>query len=285
MNLILGHNQFLGISHTSESKSWKKDIKFSDVKHIYEVVETAAEVGFTGMIIETHPRMIKFLEYYGNNKTFDFDFYLQVPYVQNYVQQMNEKGMRGVIDEVINKTGFLGASGLALKSGLSYLKKDYMSLGMSMLKLEIAPFDKISLKGLLLHNVVTDLLLSLQLREGFETYVNFVRSKLDIKPGLITLNLPMLVKGLDVWNLKSDYIMTPINPNGYDMNPSKEQVETTLQTYKGEIIAMNVLGGGAFSVKDSYEYLKSIHINNVVVGASSRENLKQISDFFCGEEI
>lgn len=280
MNLILGHNQFLGISHTSESKSWEKDIQFSDVKHIYDVVETAAEVGFTGMIIETHPRMIEFLEYYGNNKTFDFDFYLQVPYVQTYVQQMNEKGMRGVIDEVIKKTGFLGASSLALKSGLSYLKKDYMSLGMSMLKLEIAPFDTISIKGLLLHNVMTDLLLSLRLCEGFKTYVDFVRSKLDIKPGLITLNFPMLVKSLDDWNVKPDYIMTPINPNGFDMNPSKEKVETALQKYKGEIIAMNILGGGAFSVKDSYEYLKPFHINNVVVGASSKLHLIEIRDIF-----
>jgi hypothetical protein len=193
---------------------------------------------------------------------------------------MNEKGMRGVIDEVIKKTGFLGASSLALKSGLSYLKKDYMSLGMSMLKLEIAPFDTISIKGLLLHNVMTDLLLSLQLREGFETYVDFVKSKLDIKPGLITLNFPMLVKSLDQWNLTSDYIMTPINLNGFDMNPSKDTVETTLKTYKGEVIAMNVLGGGAFSVKDSYEYLKSFHIENVVIGASSKEHLIEIRDTF-----
>jgi hypothetical protein len=280
MNLILGHNQFLGISHTSESKSWEKDIRFSDVKHIYHVVETAADLGFREMIIETHPRMIEFLEYYNKNKTFDIDFYLQVPYVQNYIHQMNEKGMRGVIDEVIKKTGFLGASSLALKSGWSYLKKDYMSLAISMLKLEVAPFDKISIKGLLLHNVITDLLLSLQISEGFETYVDFVRTKLHMKPGFITLNLPMLVQNLDEWNVKSEYIMTPINPKGYDMNPSKEQVETTLKSYKREIIAMNVLGGGAFSVKDSYEYLKSYHINNVVVGASSQIHLHELYDIF-----
>lgn len=283
MNLILGHNQFLGISHTSESKSWEKYIRFSDVKNIYEIVETAADLGFTGMIIETHPRMIEFLELYNKNKTFDIDFYLQVPYVWNYVQQMNEKGMRGVIDETIKKTGLLGAGSLALKSGWSYLKKDFMALAMSMLKLEVAPFDDISIKALLLHNVVTDLLQSLQLCEGFENYVDFVRTKLHIKPGLITLNFPMLVKNLTEWKVASDYIMTPINPYGYDMNPSKEHVETALKTYKGEIIAMNVLGGGAFSVKDSYEYLKSVRINNVVVGASSQENLKQLSDLFCGE--
>ena len=161
MNLILGHNQFLGISHTSESKSWEKYVRFSDVKNIYHIVEMAANLGFTGMIIETHPRMIEFLEFYSKNKTFDIDFYLQVPYVQNYVQQMNEKGMRGVIDETIKKTGFLGAGSFALKSGWSYLKKDFMALAMSMLKLEVAPFDRVPIKGLLLHNVITDLLQSL----------------------------------------------------------------------------------------------------------------------------
>lgn len=280
MNLILGHNQFLGISHTSESKSWEKDIKFSDVKRIYEVVETAADLGFTGMMIETHPRMIEFLKYYMKSKTFDIDFYLQVPYAQSYVQQMNEKGMRGVIDEVIQKTGFLGAGSLALKSGWSYLKKDYLSLGMSMLKLEVAPFDQIPIKALLLHNVVTDLLLSLQFREGFETYVDFVQTKLGIKPGLITLNFPLLVQRLDSWKVASAYIMTPVNPHGYDMNPSQEAVEATLQRYMSEVIAMNVLGGGAFSVHESYDYLKGFHIKNVVVGASSKGHLKELFDVF-----
>ena len=280
LNLLLGHNQFIGISHISESKSREKDIKFSKVENIYMIVEAAAEAGFTEMIIETHPRMIEFLEYYNTYKTFDIDFYLQVPYVQNYVQQMNEKGMKGVLNEVIKKTGFIGASGLALKGGWSYLKKDYLALGMSMLKLEIAPFDDVTLKGLLLHNVVTDLLLSLNISDGFETYFDFVRSKLHTKPGLITLNFPMLVNRLKEWNIDSDYIMTPINPNGYDMNPSKNDVEKAIKKYKGEIIAMNVLGGGAFSVNDSYEYLKSFDIKNVVIGASSKDHLEENAILF-----
>ena len=224
LNLILGHNQFLGISHISESKSREKDFKFSKVENIYKVVEMAADAGFTSMIIETHPRMIEFIEYYNDHRTFDIDFYLQFPYVQNYVQQMNEKGITGVINEILKTTGFLGASGLALKSGWSYLKKDYLSIGMSMLKLEIAPFSNVSLKGLLLHNIVTDLLLSLNVEDSFRMYFEFVRSKLYNKPGLITLNCSMLVNKLNDWKINSDYIMTPINPNGYDMNPSKSDV-------------------------------------------------------------
>ncbi len=280
MRLILGHNQFLGISHISEEKSRERDRKFSDVKNIYKVVETAADLGFKAMIIETHPRMIEFIEYYEKNKTFDIDFYLQVPYVQNYVQQMNEKGMKGVIGEVINKTSYVGASSLAMKSGWNYLKKDYLSLGMSMLKLEISPFDNISIKGLLLHNVITDLLLSLNISDGFETYFEFVKKKLKIDPGLITLNFPMLVNRLDEWKLKSSIVMTPINPNGYDMNPTKKDVEASLKKYNGNVFAMNTLGGGAFTVKDSSDYLKSLNVENIVIGASSKNHLEENSKIF-----
>lgn len=280
MDLILGHNQFLGISHISEERSRERDRKFSDVRNIYSVVETAADLGFSAMIIETHPRMIEFLEYYKKNKTFDMDFYLQVPHVQNYVQQMNEKGMKGVINEVIKKTGFIGASGLALKSGWSYLKKDYVSMGMSMLKLEIAPFADISIKGLLLHNVVTDLLLSLNLSEVFKEYFAFVHQKLEIEPGLITLNFPLLVDRLADWKLISSVIMTPVNLSGYDMNPHQEAVEQALLDYNGSVIAMNVLGGGAFPVIESHDYLKNFDIDYAVVGASSKGHLKELADIF-----
>ena len=36
--------------------------------------------------------MLEFINYYEKNQTFDMDFYLQVPYVQGYIQKVNEKG-------------------------------------------------------------------------------------------------------------------------------------------------------------------------------------------------
>ena len=64
MELILGHNKLIGISHISEERGREREKKFSKVENIYRVVEDASAVGFKNMIIETHPRMLEFLRYY-----------------------------------------------------------------------------------------------------------------------------------------------------------------------------------------------------------------------------
>jgi len=58
MDLILGHNLFIGVSHISEGRAQERAKKFSKVENIYRVVEAASSVGFKDMIIETHPRML-----------------------------------------------------------------------------------------------------------------------------------------------------------------------------------------------------------------------------------
>ncbi|QUH22620.1 hypothetical protein HYG87_01970 [Methanobacterium alkalithermotolerans] len=281
MELILGHNQFIGISHISEDRSREREKKFSNIENIYKVAENASDLGYKGMVIETHPRMIEFFNYYKENQTFDMDFYLQVPYVVGYVKKMNEKGIKGLLSDLMGQTGFIGAGGLALKGASNFLKRDYMALAMSILKLEVSPFTDVNIKSLLLHNVFTDLLLSLKIEDAFIKYESYVKDDLGIDPGLITLNFPMLKNNLDSWNIKPKYVMTPLNPSGYDMNPSKEIVEKNIVDYNGKIIAMNVLGGGAFTVKDSSDYLKRfININQCVIGASSGEHLKELIETF-----
>jgi len=276
LDLILGHNQFIGISHISEERSREREKKFSDVKNIYNVVEKAAELGYKGMIIETHPRMLEFLEYYKKNKTFDIDFYLQVPHVQGYILKMNEKGLSGLISEVIGRAGIKTASVLGLKNIMRLAKKDYLSIATSVLKLEITPFIDFKIKALLLHNVVIDLLLSLQMSDFFTEYVNYIKDNLRLDPGIITLNFQLFKNSFERWGIEPLLVMTPINPGGYDMNPTKESVERDIKDYNGEIIAMNILGGGSFCVNKSCRYLNEIgNIKSCVVGASSKEHLEE----------
>lgn len=281
MDLLLGHNQFIGISHISEERSIEREKEFSDVKNIYRIVEKAADFGYKGMIIETHPRMLKFLEYYIENKTFDIDFYLQVPYVQGYIQKMNEKGLAGLITEIIKKSGFKAASTMILKNLMNLARKDYLSIATSLLSLEIAPFTEIKIKAILLHNILTDLALSLKMQDVFADYSIYTKDKLKLKPGFITLNFELFKNSFETWDIETPIVMTPINPKGYDMNPSKETVETSIKNYKGQIIAMNILGGGAFSPNDVYSYLQSFHnIEYCVIGASSENHLRELIEIF-----
>jgi hypothetical protein len=281
MRLLLGHNQFIGVSHTSEDRSRGRDAKFSKVENIYYAAEAASELGYEGMMIETHPRMLEFFEYYNKNRTFDMNFYLQAPYVQGYIRKMNEEGIHGLISDMIHRKGFISTSKFALKSVISPLKKNYLSIALSALKFEVAPFAEAGIKTLLLHNVVTDLLISLGVSDAFSEYSEYVKDELGLEPGFITSNFPLLQDSFKKWGIPSSFIMTPVNLKGYNMNPSKGAVEDAIRTYKGEIIAMNVLGGGAFSVKEAYSYLKSFdNINYCVIGASSKEHLKELMEVF-----
>jgi len=281
MELILGHNQFMGISHVSEERSREREKKFSKVENIYKVVKKAAELGYKGMMIETHPRMLDFLNYYKNNRTFDIDFYLQVPYVQGYIKEINEKGLSGLIREFIHRTGIKSTSAMALKSVVNLAKRDYFSMAISALQLEISPFVDVDIKVLFLHNVITDLLLALKVRDAFIEYTEYVKENLDIEPGFITLNFELFKNNFEEWNIESPFVITPVNPGGYDMNPSKEAVENVIKNYKGKIMAMNILGGGAFSVEKAHQYLKKFdNIKYYVIGASTEEHLRELVEVF-----
>lgn len=281
MELILGHNQFIGVSHISEERGRERDRKFSKVENIYRVVEAASAVGFKNMIIETHPRMLDFLQYYERNQTFDMNFYLQVPYVQAFVQTINQRGMRGFLSEMIGRTGLAGTSSLALKSAFNLLKKDYLAVALSYFKVEIAPFSEFSVKALILHNTITDLLMALEVSSAFSAFDQYVNDVLKLDFGLATWNFSLTKRNLERWDLRPAFVMTPVNVKGFDMNPTKDEIEAGLREYEGTVFAMNVLGGGAYSLPEAASYVKSFDaVKRCVIGASSREHLKELVETF-----
>lgn len=281
MELILGHNQFIGVSHISEERGRERERKFSKVENIYRVVEAASAVGFKNMMIETHPRMLDFLQYYERNQTFDMNFYLQVPYVQAFVQTINQRGMRGFLSEMIGRAGVAGTSSLALKSAFNLLKKDYLAIALSYFKVEIAPFSEFSVKALILHNTLTDLLMALEVSSAFSAFDQYVNDVLKLDFGLATWNFSLTKRNLERWDLRPAFVMTPVNVKGFDMNPTKDEIEAGLREYEGTVFAMNVLGGGAYSLPEAASYVKSFDaVKRCVVGASSREHLKELVETF-----
>ena len=281
MDLILGHNQFIGINHTSEDKSIELQKRFYDAYNIYKVVEIAAELGYKNMIIETHPKMLEFIKLYKKFQTFDMNFYLQVPNIQGYVDRMSEKGFSGLLLELAQMGGLKALSSLALKNVMHLARKNYFSMAASALELEVAPFMDINIKALLLHNVSTDLLLSLNISSAFSEYITYVKDNLKLNPGFTTVNFKLFKENFENWGFHEPLVMTPINSKGFDMNPSKNAVESAIKAYKGDIMAMNILGAGAFSINEANDYLSSFdNIKSCVVGASSREHLHELINVF-----
>jgi hypothetical protein len=281
VDLILGHNQFIGVSHISEDRAREREKQFSKVDNIYRVVEAASDVGFKSMIIETHPRMLEFLRYYKKRQTFDMNFYLQVPYVQAFIQTINQRGMRGFLSEMIQRAGVGETSSIALKSAVRLMRKDYLKIALSYLKLEIAPFSEFNVRALILHNTLTDLLMALEIQSVCSAFDQYVNDILKLDFGLATWNFSLVKRNLERWNIRPAFVMTPVNVKGFDMNPTQENVEAGLREHDGAVFAMNVLGGGAYSIGESASYVKSFDaVKKCVIGASSKEHLAELAHIF-----
>jgi len=281
MDLILGHNQFIGVSHISEKKSQEYKHIFSDVSKIYDIAEAAFDIGYKNMVIETHPTLLDFIRYYEKMGTIDMGFYLQVPYVHGYIQKINEIGLPELINELMRSCGVKKSISLAFKNTINLARRDYLSFAINALNLELSPFNEVNIKKVFLHNIVTDLLLALGIKEPFMEYTSFVKEEFGADPGFITLNFSLLKENFKELDMPFPQVMTPINPGGFDMNPSKEIVESDIRTYDGKIIAMNILGGGAFSISDSVKYIKTYDcISSCIIGSSSPKHLKEAKEKF-----
>jgi len=281
MKLILGHNQFLGISHTSESSASEKDRLFSDPANILQVVKIANENGFDTMVIEAHPRMRAFMDLYEKDGTFDMKFLLQVPYVSGYVRRMAESGIKGIVKEIITDAPVTSLVATPFQLLPKLIRSDYMGMGVKALDLETSKYSQYDISGVLMHNVVSDLLLSFDGESAFGDYFDSVRRRFGVNAGLITLNLEMMVGQLKEWGLRPGTVITPINPYGFDMNPSKESVEKVVNTSDLDIYAMNIMGGGSIPLAVSSEYLRGLQgLSGVIVGASSRKHIEELSRTF-----
>ncbi len=281
MKLILGHNQFLGISHISEKNASERESRFSDPHRIFEIVQAASEFGFKQMIIESHPRMKQFMDIYEKERTFDMEFILQVPHVSGYVRSMAEGGVNGVVREVISGARFTELAKAPFQLLPMLLRSDYLAMGIKALDIEMSKYSHYDISGVVLHNVITDVLLSLDAKEGFNEYRDRVRRRFGFDPGLITLNLPLLHSHLSEWKVIPNMLITPLNPFGFDMNPSKQAVENCVRESKYDIIGMNVLGGGSINLSAASTYLKNLEgLEGIVIGASTSKHLEELANAF-----
>jgi hypothetical protein len=79
-----------------------------------------------------------------------------------------------------------------------------------------------------------------------------------------------------------EYLMTPFNPLGYQMVPSKEATERSVRELckKIKIVAINVLASGAVTLEQAIAYLTE-HKENRYAVTSASVNPSRIFCNFC----
>ena len=115
-----------------------------------------------------------------------------------------------------------------------------------------------------LHPQITDLALAFNNRPLFELYVRVMRRRFHTEPGLATNNLGWLLPKLKEWNLTIPFLLTPFNPAGFLMKPSRADCETLLTSTPSVVIADKVDAADDPGRK-TWDYLRKHNVRAAII--------------------
>jgi nitrogen regulatory protein PII-like uncharacterized protein len=260
--ILLGDNPFLGVSHLAQEKARIERNEISRVEAKAEIIKAALEGGVTGFTFSTHSSNLELLKYMGRHHPEvlgKLNYYILIPYAHSYIRKANVIGTIGLAKAIIRDIVLKHpADSITSAVTLNFSKVASLFIGMEAnLYLKVLPRERV--KALLLHEVLTELIVAYSLVELLEELKGYVERKLKVGFGLETRNIGQLRRFLKENGIQVDYIMTPMNPLGYQMAPSKEEAEKAIQELGDQgvkIITVNILASGAVSLEETCRYLE-----------------------------
>ena len=280
--IIFGDNQFFGINHMSEEKAQGQAERFKDINSIIQVVDTAYDCGIHAFMFNTHGRVAQLCDHFRANpdRYADLRLYISLPYAHKYANAVAEKGMIGALNEFIfkNRSAPQVLSTVA-RSGMSIVKSNVIEVMKLLIDTEMRMFHDLDVRAIFLQNIVTDLLLGLDIKEIFVEFVTHISQKYRVDPAFVTLNMPRLVSFLLACGIKDPIVCSAINKIGYFMNPDRQSYEETIRKKPFRPMAMSIFASGAIPLEEAVEYVVGQkNIRTIVFGASSKAHIQQTKD-------
>ncbi len=274
--ILLGDNPLMGVDHLSQERARLRGI--ATAKNIAELLEFAYNVNVKGFVVSTHPQLKGIIEYllkYTDLKE-KITFYPILPYAYGYVRQMTEKGIVATITDALAPASIYEKARIMFSGGLSLIKKDINGLLKTFIDVELLPLNEVNIKCVFLHDVLTDLALSLNLKDIFELFIEHINDKYKVRAGFVTKNFARLNRKLNEWGIENQVIMAPFNKIGFQMNPSREECEEELKKCNHDVVAMSTLAAGYLKPDEAYDYLFRLpNIKSVVVGVSNKKHAEE----------
>jgi hypothetical protein len=294
LTLLVGDNPFHGISHLSQERSRSRADTITHADYAAGLVATALENGADGFMFSVDDTTLSILRIIHEKEgEINLDLYAIVPYAYDYVRLATQAGgitglARKVAKEIVISfnikamaTGLKAAATIDPKA----LLKTYLTYEISRIKSSAG--KGMNLKSVMLHEIITDMALALNLDWLFKAHIEFMLKK-GIKPGFETRNFAYLVNKFKDWNIEFNDIIiaTPFNAVGFQMNPSREECEKALVDVGApSIIAMSILAAGYLKPLEAINYIKTLpNLKGLVVGVSkehhARETFKLLKELF-----
>ena len=289
-SLLVGDNPFHGISHLSQERARARcDELVIPAEKAADIISTSLKNGANGFMFSVSDLTLSTLKIMQNRDYFEqMKLYAIVPYAFEYVRVATQAGIPGLAKRFAKQLVVSGNIG-AILSGASALFKQNPSgllktyLAYEILRIKSATGKKARLSSILLHELVTDMCLGLDLDWLFKSYISYL-SKRKITPGFNTRNFPYLVKKFSEWNidLNQTVIATQFNKAGFQMNPSKEECEKTLSSLTSPIVlAISVLAAGYLKPLEALDYIAGLrNLKGVVAGVSTEQQARELFQLF-----
>lgn len=270
--IIFGDNQFFGVNHMSEQKSIQQSKKFRNADDIYKTLEYVNDIGIKSFMFTTHNQLEDVFEKIKRDSKFDdFKLYPSMPYAHKYADALVEMGPFEMINKFTpgNKlvSGFKGVGSIISANPVPLMKL--------LVDSEMKLLRGMNVRGILLLNIVTDLLLGLEMYDILYEFAQYTEKKYNVKAGFFTMNFVKLHEVLvNKLGLKDPIIISNINKIGFRMNPSQFEVEKALAEKNSFNIAMSFLASGALRPAEAAAYIDEIEgVDSVLFGASSPGNI------------
>jgi hypothetical protein len=286
---LVGDNPFHGISHLSQERARTRSGANDSIAGKADVVLASLQSGAHGFMFSVSDTTLSILRNIRERESVDdLKLYAIVPYAFEYVRIATQTGTPGLASRIVKQITVSGDAG-ALLGGLKAVFRmnpagivnTYLSYEISRIKSAVG--SRKNLVSVLLHEVVTDMGLALNLEWLFSDYVAFL-SERGITPGFHTRNFPFLIKRFNEWELNLDRIMitTPFNRAGFQMNPSREECERTLYNLSTPIVlAISVLAGGYLKPSEALDYIAGLdNLKGVVAGVSNENQARETFGLF-----
>jgi hypothetical protein len=289
--LLVGDNPFNNISHLSQDRARARGHGLTpDIAA--DLTTTAMENGADGFLFsvsETTLTILEKMRQKGEIKR--LRLFAIMPYAYEYVRLATQVGGLSGLAKIFAKRLVASKNVGSLVGGLKgVVLSDPIALMKAYLTYEIQRVRSYSgedanLSCVMLHEVITDMALALNMEGFLGSFVDFV-SRRGVTPGFNTCNFTYLVNRFREWkiDLGKVIVAAPFNKVGFQMNPSKEECEKSLRDMpRPNVIAISIMAAGYLTPEDGVGYIRSLpNILGVAVGVSkdkqARETFKLLSE-------
>jgi hypothetical protein len=287
--LLVGDNPFLNISHLSQQKARSRAENPGDTVFASHLLQLALENGANGFTFSVCDSNLSIIKKLNLNGIEHLGLYPVVPYAFEYVQKATQRGGISSLVKSLGmdmvKSGNLESLWYGALTTVTYSPKALMKayLGYELSRLDYVVNEKVQVESVLLHQLVTDLALALDLDWLFKDYIKYL-SKKKITPGFNTGNFVYLVNKFKEWqiDISKTLILTPFNKAGFQVIPSVEECEKTLRLLpSANVIAISILAAGYIDPKEAIQYIAELpNIKGVAAGVSRDEQARNTFQLF-----